>query len=97
MMNLNTLRAVALAGALALAMPATPSAQPAVVIGGGLVTVQIVDVIDGDVLSDNQVSVNAAVQILAQVCGINVLASDVVGQSCEITRGQRTLLLSILD
>jgi hypothetical protein len=45
-MNLNMLRAVALAGAFALPMAATTSAQPSVVIGSGLVTLQIVDVTD---------------------------------------------------
>jgi hypothetical protein len=42
----------------------------------------------GDILSDNVVgvNVNAAVQLVAQICGLNVLATDIVGTSCSVFR-----------
>jgi hypothetical protein len=51
-----------------LAAPA--SAQP--VVTGGLVNVTIVDLIDGDVLSNNNVAVGAALAVAANVCDVNV-------------------------
>lgn len=52
-------------------MAAPPaSAQPLVT--GGLVNVTVTDVIDGDVLSDNNVSVGAALGVAANVCDVNV-------------------------
>ena len=65
----------AAAGALAItggtAFMATPAqAQP--VITGGLVNVTVTDVIDGDVLSNNNVGVAAVVGIAANVCEVNV-------------------------
>ena len=64
---------VAMLGGVA-ASPA--NAQP--VVTGGLVNVTIVDLIDGDVLSNNNVSVGAALGIAANVCGVavNVLATQ---------------------
>lgn len=65
----------ATAGALALtggtAFMATP-AQAAPVVTGGLVNVTVTDVIDGDVLSQNNVGVAAVVGIAANVCDVNV-------------------------
>ena len=48
----------------------TASAQPLVT--GGLVNVTIVDLIDGDVLSNNNVSLGAALALAANVCDVNV-------------------------
>jgi hypothetical protein len=80
MTRLNTLRAALFAAALSIPMAATVSAQPPVVIGGGLVNVQIIDVIDDVevVVRDINVNVSAAVQIAANLCGIavGVIAED---------------------
>ncbi len=86
-------RSVVFAAALAVPMAATTSAEPQVVIGGGLVNLQIgsIDVETGNILSGNTVQVNlgAALQLAANVCdvSVNVLArqfkdGDV---SCEST------------
>ena len=65
--------AAALAVTGALAVPAAAEAQgPPVVIGGGLVNVQVVDVIDDIVISDNNVGVGVAAGVAAQVCGTEV-------------------------
>ena len=100
MSKMNMFRAAVFAGALAVPMAATTSAQPNVVVGGGLVNVQITEVIDDITISDNvvAVSVNAAVQLLAQLCNINVLAADVVGEGCEITNGdQVTRFIQVIE
>lgn len=72
-------RAVALAGALAIPMAATTSAQAPVLIGGGgLVNVQVgtIEIIDDvvvrNVLNDLTVSVGVAANIAANVCGVSV-------------------------
>ena len=80
MNRLNMFRAAFCAAALSVPMAATTSAQPPVVIGGGLVNVQIVDVID-DInvnVRDINVTVGAALQVAANVCGvaIGVIAQD---------------------
>ena len=68
------------AAALSIALATTTSAQPPVVIGGGLVNVQIVDVIDDIEVDVQDINVNAgvAVQVAANVCGIavGVIARD---------------------
>jgi len=78
--NMNMLRATVIAGALSIPMAATTSAQPPVVIGGGLVNVQIVDVVDDVTVTvqDINVAVGVAVQIAASVCDVsaNVLAQQ---------------------
>lgn len=80
MFNTKMLGAAALAGALSFPLAATAIAQPPVVIGGGLVNVQIIDVIDDVevVVQDINVNVNAAVQIAANICGVavGVIADD---------------------
>jgi hypothetical protein len=94
MTKMNMFGSALVAGALSLPMAAVTSAQaPPVVIGGGLVNVQIVDVID-DVevtVQDINVNVNAAVQIAAALCGIPV---TVIGQqlqqgpvTCDVENG----------
>lgn len=74
---------VSLAVLLAMAVPAT--AQP--IVTGGLVNVTVVDVIDGDVLSDNEVNLGVALGIAATICdvNVNVLAVQVRdgGAQCE--------------
>ena len=95
----NMIRAAALSCALAIPMASTSSAQPPVVIGGGLVNVQIgaIDVETGDILSDNVVgvNVNAAVQLVAQICGLAVLAEDVIGTSCSSTGDQIVRFINV--
>lgn len=56
----------------ALAMGATAPATAAPVITGGLVNITIVDLIDGDVLSNNNVALGVALGIAANVCDVNV-------------------------
>ncbi len=58
-------------GSLMMASPA--QAAPQVVVGGGLVNVQIVDAVDV-VIRDVDVAVAAALNIAANVCGIQVAA-----------------------
>jgi len=83
MTKMMMLRVAVLTGALSIPMAAPISAQPPVLIGGGLVNVQIgtISVRTGDILSSNEVAlnVNAAVQLVANICGINVLAEDIAG------------------
>jgi hypothetical protein len=75
MSKLNMIRAALCAGAMAVALPSAAVAQrPVVVGGGGLVNVQIVDVID-DInvnVEDINVTVGVAVQIAANICGVAV-------------------------
>jgi hypothetical protein len=54
--------------ALSVGLVAAPAAQAQPVITGGLVNVTVVDVIDGDVLSNNNVGVGVAAGIAANVC-----------------------------
>lgn len=77
--------ALATAGTLAFAGATAPVAAaqgPPVVIGGGLVNVQIVDltVIGGDVLSDNEVGVGVAAGVAAQVCGLTAQVGVIAEQ-----------------
>lgn len=75
MFNSKFVQAAALAGALAIVpAAATVSAQPPIVIGGGLVNVQIVDLIDGGVVNveDVNVALGVALQLAANVCDVNV-------------------------
>lgn len=74
MMIASATAAMALAGPLALA----PSANAAPLFTGGLVNVTVTDVIDGDVLSNNNVSVGAALGVVANVCDVNV--GGILGQ-----------------
>lgn len=87
--------ALALSGAMVTSSPA--NAQPLVT--GGLVNVVVTDVIDGDVLSDNNVSLGAALGIAANICDVNVnvlarqlrsggatCTSDASGQRVEISQ-----------
>lgn len=84
-MNLKKMAtAAALAGALAIPMATTTSAQRPINVGGGLVNVQVgtIEIIDDvvvrNVLNDLTVSVGVAANIAANVCGVSVgvLASD---------------------
>ena len=80
------IKAAILAGAMALGSSAATSAQGPIpiVIGGGLVNVQIgsIQIIDDvevrNVLNDLTVSVGVAAAIAANVCGVNigVLSAD---------------------
>ena len=83
MVRSNIVRAAALAGVMAIPMAATTSAQPPVVAGGGLVNVQIVDVID-DIevtVQDINVALGVGLQLAANVCDVtvNVLAEQLKG------------------
>ena len=76
-------KAAVIAAALAIPVATTPSSAQ-VVIGGGLVNVQVgsIEIIDDvevrNVLNDLTVSVGVAANIAANVCGVTVgvLASD---------------------
>ena len=58
-------------GLLAVGVTApAASAQP--VVTGGLVNVTVVDVIDGDILSNNDVNLGVALNLAANVCDVNV-------------------------
>lgn len=75
--------ALATAGTLAFAGATAPIAAaqgPPVVIGGGLVNVQVVNLINGDVLSDNEVGVGVAAGVAAQVCGLTAQVGVIAEQ-----------------
>ena len=59
-----------MAGALGAA--AAPASAQGPIVTGGLVNITIVDLIDGDVLSNNNVSLGAALGIAANICDVNV-------------------------
>ena len=86
--------AAVLAGAMAIPMATTTSAQPPVVGAGNLVNVQVgtIEILNGlevrNVLNDLTVSVGVAAQIAANVCGVSVgvIARDVArggSYACE--------------
>jgi hypothetical protein len=80
MFNSNSIRAAVVASVLAIPMAATTSAQPPVVVGGGLVNVQVVDVIDDITVNveDVNVALGVGLQLAANVCdvAVNVLAEQ---------------------
>ena len=67
--------AVLATAAISMGLVAAPAAQAQPVITGGIVNVTVVDVIDGDVLSNNNVGVGVAAGIAANVCGVDVNAA----------------------
>jgi hypothetical protein len=80
---MRMIKAAMVAGALAVPMAAPTSAQGPIVIGpGGLVNVQIVDVIDDVTVEVEDINVNLAValQLAANVCGVGV---NVLSQQLE--------------
>ena len=89
MKRMTGFRAALCAGALALPLAGTTSAQgPVVIVNGGLVNLTITDLIENIVIQDINVNVNAAVQIAANVCNVavGVIAEDVLdggGATCE--------------
>jgi len=60
--------AIALTSTLGIAAPA--DARPLVT--GGLVNITVVDLIDGDVLSNNNVALGVALGLAANICDVNV-------------------------
>ena len=75
---------LALSGALAFAAPSTAEAQGGgPVFTGGLVNVTITDVIDGDVLSNFDIGVAAALNLAANVCDLNVAALNLFVEELE--------------
>ena len=97
MTNMMLLRAGLVAGALSVGLASTASTasaqQPPVVIGGGVVNVQIIDVIDDVevVVQDINVNVNPAVRIAANLCGlaVGVIAEDLQDGhvECDVVNG----------
>ena len=83
----HTLRygAASLMMAGALSAAAAPASAQGPIVTGGLVNITIVDLIDGDVLSNNNVSLGAALGIAANVCDVNV---NVLAQ--QLRRGGAT-------
>jgi hypothetical protein len=85
MSKMKMMQAAVLAGALAVPMAGTTSAQGPIVVGGGLVNVQIgeIEILEGgievrNVLNDLTLRVGLALNIAANVCGVavGVLAAD---------------------
>ncbi len=90
--------AIALTGStLGIAAPA--NAQPLVT--GGLVNITVVDLIDGDVLSNNNVALGVALGLAANICDVNVnvlavqlrnggatCTADASGQQVTISQAQ---------
>lgn len=89
MTKMTMLRAVMFAGALSVPMAATTSAQPPIVVSGGLVSVQVVDVLNNVTVNveDVNVTVGAALQLAANVCNVsvNVIAQQLKngGATCD--------------
>ena len=67
---LSTAFAVFLSSAAAIATPAAAQQTQE-----GLVNVQIGDITTGNILSNNNVQVGAAVDVIAQVCNVSVTAA----------------------
>ncbi len=87
--------AIALTGStLGVAAPA--NAQP--VITGGLVNITVVDVIDGDVLSNNNVALGVALGLAANICDVNVNVLAVQlrggGATCTAEAGDQRVDIS---
>lgn len=59
-----------MAGALGAA--AAPASAQGPIVTGGLVNITVVDVIDGDVLSNNNVALGVALGVAANICDVNV-------------------------
>lgn len=99
--NMNMLRAALCAGALSVSMAATTSAQPPIVVGGGLVNVTVVDVIDDLTITVQDINVTAgvALQLAASVCdvSVNALAQQLKGgsASCETAIEDGTRIVTI--
>src|SRR5687768_16872260 len=77
MYNMKTLiGAATVAGALAVPMASTAAALRPIVIGGGLVNVQITELIDDVTITvqDITIPVQAALSLAANVCGVTVNA-----------------------
>jgi|tagenome__1003787_1003787.scaffolds.fasta_scaffold20259433_1 hypothetical protein len=71
---------LAVAGALALPVGAE-AAPPPVVVGGGLVNVQVVDVLNNvDILNNNNVGIGVAAGVAAQVCGLTAQVGIIAQQ-----------------
>ena len=93
---------LALSGALAFAAPSTAEAQGPIVTGG-LVNVTIVDVIDGDVLSNFDVALGVALNLAANVCNVEVTAlvidlnegDDVA--TCTARNGKQEIIITQED
>jgi len=68
---LSTAFALFLSSAAAIATPAAAAQQTQ----EGLVNVQIGDITTGNILSNNNVQVGAAVDVIAQVCNVSVTAA----------------------
>ena len=83
----HTLRygAASLMMAGSLGATAAPASAQGPIVTGGLVNITIVDLIDGDVLSNNNVSLGAALGIAANICDVNV---NVLAQ--QLRRGGAT-------
>lgn len=100
MFNSNIVRAAALAAAMAIPMATTASAQPQVVIGGGLVNVQVTDVIDDITvtITDINVSLAAALQLAANLCDVNVNVLAVQlregGATCEVPDSDQVVTIT---
>jgi hypothetical protein len=82
-------------GLLAVGIGApTASAQP--VVTGGLINITVVDVLTGDILSDNEVNLGVGLNLAANACdvNVNVLAEQLRngGATCE-TDDQSVVIL----
>lgn len=87
--NINMLRAALFAGTLSVSMAATTSAQPPIVVGGGLVNVQVTDVLNDLSVNveDINVNVGVALQLAATLCdtSVNVLSQQLKRGSASCT------------
>lgn len=85
------------AGALVVPVALSSSASAAPIVTGGLVNVTITDSLN-NVLSENQVSLGAALGIAANVCdvGVNVLARQLKtgGATCTSTASGQSVDIS---
>ena len=91
---MNSYRKIMATAAAAMFAIATIAAPVSAQDQRGLVNVIVSDLIDGDVLSNNEVTIVAAVDVVATLCGttvaVNVLAQAVFrdgGYSCTSTSG----------
>ena len=95
----HTLRygAASLMMAGALGATAVPASAQGPIVTGGLVNITVVDLIDGDVLSDNNVALGVALGVAANVCDVNVNVLAVQlrdgGATCDSDAGDQRVII----
>lgn len=87
-------------GLLAVGVTAPTASAQGPVVTGGLVNITVANVLTGDILSDNDVNLGAALNLAANVCDVNVNVLAVQlrdgGATCQ-TGNQRAVIDQVID